>query len=167
MLHHLVIILVIIVHARVIVNLLQVVGTIRFNHIQTVVSLVVTIPVGSIVLVCIYLILLRLRTSTIIIEHGILSRARIIANLHLPAVLKRQVLLPLPIVLGVRATWLTRHLLVLEVHRLLVVVLLRLRTVRRVLERQLGLRLVDVLLLEVFVIIIEYLVIDIEVLSRV
>jgi len=99
MIEHLVIVLVVIVDAGV-VYLLQV-GTVWFHHVQAVVSLVVTVPVGSIVLVSIYLILRRLPTSTIVIEHRILRSPRIIADLHLSAVLESQVLLSLPIVLRV------------------------------------------------------------------
>jgi len=55
-----------------------------------------------------------------------------------------------------------------SVRHLLLVVVLRLWAVRRVLKGQLRLRLVDVLLIEVLVIIIEYLVVaHVEVLARV
>ena len=165
MVEHLVVVLVIIINAG-IIDLLHVVA-IRLDNVQTVVSLVVTIPVRSVVLVCVYLILLRLPASTIIIEHRVLRSARIVAtHFHLSRILERQILLPLPVVTRVLAR-LRRHLVVLVIHLLLVVVLLGLRAVRRVLERQLRLRLVNIFLLEVFVIIIEYLVIDIEVLSGV
>lgn len=58
-----------------------------------------------------------------------------------------------------------RKLLVLVGHLLLVVVLLGLGAVGRVLEGELRLRLINVLLLEVFVIVIENLVVHVEVLA--
>ena len=127
--------------------------------------MVVTVTVRCVVLVCVYLILLRLSASPIIIEHRVLCRARIVTHFHLSRVLEGQVLLSLAIVLRIGTR--LRPDLVLVRYLLFVVVLLRFGTVCRVLERQLRLRLVNIFLLEVFVIIIEYLVIHIEMLSRI
>jgi len=102
MVQHLIIILVVIIYtnATSIVKLLQVVSANTwFYYVQTVISLVVTITVRSIVLVCVYLILLRLPASTIIIEHRVLSCSRVVAttHFHLARILESQILLPLAI----------------------------------------------------------------------
>lgn len=130
--------------------------------VHAVVALVVTIPVECVVLICIYLILLRLSTPPIIIEHRVILIA-VATHFYLSRVLERQVLLPLSGVqrYGARVA----ASVILVIHLLFVIVLMRFRAVRRVLERQLRLRLINVLLLEVFVIIIENLVIHIEMLA--
>ena len=102
--------------------------------------------------------------TTIVVEHGIVL-GRVVVHLDLSRILERQVLLALPSVERDRA-WVGTNL-VFVVGLLLIIVLVRFRTVRRILKRQLRLRLVHVLFLEVFVIIIEYLVVHVEVLAGV
>ena len=102
--------------------------------------------------------------ATIVIEHGIIL-SRIVVHLDLSRVLERQILLSLASVEGNRAR--VGGDVVLKIYLLLVIVLMGFGTMCRVLKRQLRLRLIHVLLLEVFVIIIEYLVVHVEVLARV
>ena len=126
MINHLIIVLVVIVNTSVVVGLLQVVPSWWLHNIQTIISLVLTISVGSVILVSVYLILLLLPTPTIIIEHRVLSSAGVIVHLYLSRVLKRQILLALAIILRVYSRLGSN--LVLKVYLLLVVVL-RFRTV--------------------------------------